>query len=213
MRSLLLSALLILCGSPMLAQAPAVVPVQVHTNDIGFSYSLPANWEVVDMRPSYPAIRDKVVKEATDPNEKLGASCSQVAITARHGNPPSVVVVMVVPYSCIGMEITAKNLPEFGGGVSTGIKKTFDISPDAVRGLYRLGTHSIWIERAKGTLKSNSGTMYTVETVCSNLKKGAVCWMVMAADNATLSVIEHGAVILEGEAAALVPANAFDVKP
>jgi hypothetical protein len=214
MKNLLLSATLILSCSSMLAQAPAVVPSQVHTNSIGFSYILPADWEVVDMQASYPAIRDKVVKEADNPDEKLGASCSQPAITARHGNPVSILIVMVVPFSCIGMEISTKDLPEFGSGVSTGLKKSFDLSPDSVRGLYSLGTHSLWIERTKGALKSNPGMKYTVETACSNLKKGAVCWMVMAADDATLGVIEHGAVTLESDAAAaLVPANAFAIKP
>jgi hypothetical protein len=55
---------------------------------------------------------------------------------------------------------------------------------------------------------------YTVETVCSVLKKGAVCWMAMAADKAGLQTFENGAVTLDGEVpAALVPATAFQKKP
>jgi hypothetical protein len=55
---------------------------------------------------------------------------------------------------------------------------------------------------------------YTVETVCSVLKKGAVCWMAMAADKAGLQTFENGAVALDGEVpAALVPATAFEKKP
>jgi len=54
---------------------------------------------------------------------------------------------------------------------------------------------------------------YTVETVCSVLKKGAVCWMTMAANQDALQTFENGAVKLDGEApATLVPASAFAKK-
>jgi hypothetical protein len=53
-----------------------------------------------------------------------------------------------------------------------------------------------------------------VETVCSILKKGAVCWMAIAADDAALQSFEHGAVTLDSEVPApLVPADAFVKKP
>jgi hypothetical protein len=217
MTARLLAALLFLCASPLSAQAPAsapvVVPAQVHTNDIGFSYNLPSDWEVVDIQSSVPAIKDKVEKEATSEGEKIGASCSQVALTARHGTPSSVVVVIVVPYSCLGQEFTAKDLPDFGAGVSEGLKSTFVIS-NSVYGDYSLGSHRLWIERASGKLRDNPDAAYTVETVCSLLKKGAVCWMVMALDSSSLHTIEQGALSLEGEAApGLVPVNAFDKRP
>jgi len=65
----------------------------------------------------------------------------------------------------------------------------------------------MWVERARGVLKDHPEVTYTVETVCSVLRKGAVCWMAMAKDDAALETFEHGAVSLDGEApAALVPA-------
>ena len=109
--------------------------------------------------------------------------------------------------------MTDKDLPRFARGASEGLKNTFNISAP-VYGAYSLGSHSLWIERAKGTLIDRPEVQYTVETVCSILKKAAVCWMAMAADNAELQTIERGAVVLEGEApVALVPETAFDKKP
>ncbi len=80
--------------------------------------------------------------------------------------------------------------------------------------LTSLGTHSMWIERSKGALKEHSELQYTVETVCTILKKGAVCWMALGADKDGLTIFESGAVNLDGDAQpALVPATAFDKKP
>jgi hypothetical protein len=80
--------------------------------------------------------------------------------------------------------------------------------------VYALGTHRLWIERAKGSLKGHLETQYTVEIACSMLKKGAACWMTMAADEASLRAFERGRVTLDGEAAApLVPSTAFDKAP
>lgn len=77
-----------------------------------------------------------------------------------------------------------------------------------------LGRHRLWIERATGTPKSAPDRHYTIEISCSLLKKAAVCWMAMAADATALAVFEHGAVTLEDDLpAALVPAEAFAVKP
>jgi len=51
---------------------------------------------------------------------------------------------------------------------------------------------------------------YTIEVACGVLKKAAVCWMAMAADNAALAEFENGAVKLEDDPpAALVPAAVF----
>jgi hypothetical protein len=53
-----------------------------------------------------------------------------------------------------------------------------------------------------------------VETVCSILKKGVVCLVTMAADDAALQAFENGAVTLDDDAAtALVPADALQKKP
>lgn len=208
---------LVLSTAAAFARGPASVPNsaagKAHTSDIGFSYDLPTDWEVVDTTPTLPAVQQKVKNEATSEEEKHGVDCLQLALTARHGDPASVVVVVALPFACLGEEMTDKDLPAFGGGASDGLKKNFDLV-DPVRGTYSLGNHSVWIERARGNLKSRPGTQYTVETVCSVLKRGTVCWMAMAADNATLQTFEQGAVALDGEApVALVPETAFDKKP
>ena len=72
----------------------------------------------------------------------------------------------------------------------------------------------MWIERAKGTPHDNPNAAFTVEIACSLLKKGAVCWLALAADDAGLQTFEHGLVTLDSEAPiALVPADAFAKKP
>jgi hypothetical protein len=205
---------LLLLSAPLLAQAPAAISAaQTHSSDIGFIYTIPADWEVVDTALTLPATRQKVENEATSEDEKKGAACAQVVLTARHGSPASVVVVVALPFACFGQQMTEKDLPDFASGASQGLKKTFDI-PSSIRGAYILGSHSIWIERGAGTVIAHPELKYTVETVCSVLKKGAVCWMTMASDDASLQTFEHGSVTLDGESpAALVPATAFDKKP
>ena len=217
MKTRIFAALLILCAATLAAQVPATPAgtpaAQAHTSDLGFSYSIPSDWEVVDVNPSLPAVRQKVENEAASEDERKGAACAQVALTARHGAPVSVIVVVALPFACFGQEMTDKDLPDFGSGASEGLKKSFNLA-NPHRGAYSLGTHSIWIERARGTIIVHADTTYTVETVCSILKKGAVCWMTMAADDAALQTFEHGAVALDDDAAtALVPANAFQKNP
>jgi hypothetical protein len=214
MKPRLVTAFLVLCCAPLLAQAPAAAPAtQTHTSDIGFTYGVPADWEVVDTQPSLPVVKEQQSQAATTEDEKKGIACVQIALTARHGNPASVVVVVDLPFDCFGQTMSEKDLPGFASGASEGLKKTFEIS-DPVYGAYSLGTHSVWVERATGSLIGHPEVKYTIETVCSVLKKGAVCWMAMAADNAELQTFEKGAVTLDGEApAALVPANAFEKKP
>lgn len=194
------------------AQAPAPA-TQLHSYPIGFTYTLPADWEVVDSTPSLPVVRDQVTKTAKSDEEKRGIACAQIALTARHGAPPSVVVAMALPYDCFGQTMSDKDLPGFASGAAEGLKATFDIvSPEY--GSYTLGEHSLWIERASGTPKDHPEMKYTIETVCTLLKKGAVCLMAMAADEAGLQTFEHGAVTLDGALpAALVPADAFAKKP
>jgi hypothetical protein len=213
MNARLLTALVALGGVSLFAQAPASAQAtQTHASDLGFTYTIPADWQVVDTKPSLPVVQQQVTKSATSEDEKKGISCVQIALTARHGDPASVVVVVALPYDCFGQTMTDKDLPGFASGASEGLKNTFDIS-NPEYGSYSVGTHSFWIERATGTLKTHPDVKYTVETACSVLKKGAVCWMAMAADDSGLHTFEQGTVALEGEAAApLVPADAFAKK-
>jgi len=121
-------------------------------------------------------------------------------------------VVMALPFACFQQEMTDKDLPGFASGASEGLKQILDIT-DAVTASYALGSHNVWIERAKGAAKAKPELHFSVETACTLLKKAAVCWMTTAADDAAMQTFEHGAVTLDQEApTALVPATAFDKK-
>lgn len=201
-----------LCGTALTGQTPGASS-EAHTSDLGFSYSLPNDWNVVNSNPTLPDVKEQAQKNASSDEEKKGVACVQIALTARHGDPASVLVVVELPFACFGQSMDTKDLPGFAQGASEGIKQNFDIT-DPVYGDYTLGTHSMWIERARGTPKGHPEAPYTVEIACTLLRKGAVCWMAMAADDDAMKVIEGGSVVLEGESpTALVPANAFAKKP
>lgn len=196
----------------MAAQVPSAVS-ESHRSDLGFTYSLPTDWEVVNATPTLSGVKEQAQQSASTGDEKKGVACVQIALTARHGAPASVLVVVELPFACFGQTMSSKDLPGFAQGASEGIKQSFDIAAP-VYGDYTLGTHSMWIERAKGTPKGHPEAPYTVEIACTLLKKGAVCWMALASNDDTLKVIEGGAVALEGESpTALVPAAAFEKKP
>jgi hypothetical protein len=194
------------------AQSSTVTEVP-HTADLGFTYSIPSDWEVVDAHPMLPAVKQEQSQSASTEEEKKGIECVQVSLTARHGTPPSVIVIVELPYGCFGQTMTKSDLPGFAQGASEGLKKSFDIS-DPIYGAYQLGSHNFWIERAKGTVIDHPEAVYEVEIACTLLKKGAACWMAMASDATALQTFETGKVALDGEAALpLVPARAFDQKP
>ena len=217
MKEALLSVVLASAGAPLWAQAPLNAPpgqgFQAHASQLGFSYSVPKDWEVVDAQGTLPGVKAEATQNATSDEEKKGLACVQVALTARHGDPVSVLVEIALPFDCFGQQMTDKDLPGFAEGASQGLKQSFDVG-EPMLGAYALGSHSMWIERAKGTPKGHPELSYTVEITCSLLKKAAVCWMAMAADDTALHVFEHGAVTLDGEPAnSLVPPTAFDKKP
>jgi hypothetical protein len=205
--------LLLISGAALMAQAPSPPPVAAHSykSDLGFSYDLPSDWEVVDTQANLAQVKQQAAQNATSEDEKKGLDCVQLGLTARHGT--SVIVDVALPFDCFGKQVTDKDLPGFGEGASQGVKQGFDIG-DPTYGWYALGSHNLWIERVIGTPKGQAGASYTVEIACAVLKKAAVCWMAMASDDATLKTFEHGMVSLDGEApVALVPATAFDKKP
>lgn len=212
MKALFFTAVLAFAGVTLAAQAPPPTS-QSHASELGFSYSIPTDWEVVDAQGTLPTVKAQANQNATSEDEKKGLACVEIALTARHGDPASVLVEVALPFDCFGQQMSDKDLPGFASGASEGLKQSFDVS-DPVYGTYSLGSHSMWIERAKGTPKANPELSYTVEITCSLLKKAAVCWMAMAADDTALHVFERGAVTLDGESAsALVPATAFAKKP
>jgi len=63
-----------------------------------------------------------------------------------------VVVVLALPFACYGQTMTAKDLANFGAGAAGGMKQSFEIT-EPVEANYSLGSHTMWIERAKGTVK------------------------------------------------------------
>lgn len=196
-------------GVMAMAQTPA--PLRTFTHPLGFSYSIPGDWEVVDASAAQSAVKDKASDSATSQDEKKGLGCVQVELTARHEG--SVIVEVALPFDCYGQSFTDAELPGFGEGAAEGIKNSFNVA-EPQTGTYALGTHRLWIERISGAPKNAPDQHYTVEITCALLKKAAVCWMGMAIDASALAIFEHGAVTLENDApAALVPANAFSGKP
>ncbi len=185
---------------------------QAHASDLGFSYSLPPDWEVVDTKPMLPNALQQAARDYGNETAKM-AACVQLPLTAHHGNPASAIAVVGLSFDCMGHSFTAQDLPGIASGVDDGLKKNIEIvSP--FNNTYTLGTHSMWIERASGSLVGHPEIKRTMETVCSVLKKGVVCWMTMAADDAALQTYEQGTVTLDGEdATALVPADALQKKP
>jgi len=224
MKTRLFAALLILCAATLAAQAPATpdtAPIpppppppdaQAQSNDLGFSYSLPPDWTVVNTQAMMPAALQQAARDYGNEAAKM-AACVQLPLTAHHGDPPSAIAVVGLSFDCMGHSFTAADLPGIASGVNEGLKKNIQIvSP--VNNTYTLGTHSMWIERASGSLIGHPEIKRTMETVCSVLKKGVVCWMTMAADDDALQTFEQGTVTLDDDAAtALVPADALQKKP
>jgi hypothetical protein len=193
-------------GTPAATLAPtATQAALVDDGDVGFNYSLPADWEFVT-----PASAPKIIVPFPDAvAAKRGDACVEVVFTAKHGTPASVVVVMALPFACYGQSMNPGDLANFGAGAAEGMKQTFDVT-NPVEGNYTLGSHAIWIERAKGTPKGHPETPFTFEIACTVLTKGAVCWMTMATDWPSLRDFQRSPVTLDGDAFdALVPPHSF----
>lgn len=223
MKFLIFAALLAVGVVPLAAQTPVspdtktpaamrAAPV-MHSDPVGYGYALPADWQVVDMQPAMPAIRQRFDKDADSEAEKKGLACAQVTFTARHGDPPSIIVVVTLPFDCWGTTLKDSDLPGFAVGTASGLKQTWNIV-EPQYSAYKLGNHSMWIERATGNPLDHPESKRNLEVVCSILKKGAVCWMAFAPDDASMRVFEEGAVTLDEDAYKwLVPADAFPQKP
>jgi hypothetical protein len=222
MKTRLFAALLVLCAATLAAQAPATPdtapippppPVALaHSSDLGFSYSVPSDWEVVDTSPMLPTVIQQAARDYGSEAEKI-AACVQLPLMAHHGNPPSAIAIVGLSFDCMGHSFTATDLPSIASGVSEGLKKNIQVV-NPVNNTYTLGSHSMWIEHASGSLIGHPEIKRTMETVCSVLKKGVVCWMTMAADDGALQTFEQGTMTLDGDAAtALVPVDALQKKP
>lgn len=180
------------------------------SNQLGFSFTMPGDWEVID---TSAAAKEQARQDAKSDQDKKGLGCVEVGLTARRGNPPSVMTEAALPFDCYGQQMTDADLPGFAASASAGLEQNFDLA-DPVYGGYQAGAHHFWIERVQGAVKGQADLKYTIEIACSITKKASVCWMTMASDDAALAVFEHMPVSLDGEPAAeLVPANAFGTKP
>lgn len=194
---------------PCLAQAqrPHVI-----SDAIGFSYSLPPDWQVVTPKAAAPRPQPKVPANAP-PEVKRGIVCVEVPLTAWHGKLRSAVVVIALPFGCYGETMQEQDLPTWGSAWIEGLKTTFDFA-NPIKATYRLAGHSMWIERVKAVPKDKPVAAFTLETACTVLKKGAVCWMIEAADARSLAEFEQSPVKLEGtESRRLVPRHVFAKNP
>lgn len=81
------------------------------SNEVGFSYGLPLDWEIVDSKPMLPVIKQEKTQTATSEEEKKGIACAQIGFLARNGTPPSVIETVILPYDCFGQSFTDKDLP------------------------------------------------------------------------------------------------------
>lgn len=183
----------------------------VFTSEAGYTYSYPADWEVVDTKPMLPVQRLKAEQDATSDMERKGASCVEIQLMIRHGDPKSVILVMYLDFKCVGVELKQSDLASTGMGMSQGLTKSFKIK-EAKYGAFKLGSHTFWIERAEGSPTEYPEKAYSLETTCTILKKGLVCWLDMAASPDAITAFESGKVSLEGEPqSVLVPSSAFQL--
>jgi hypothetical protein len=113
---------------PILAQAPAsdLTASVSHVSSLGFSYSLPGDWQVVES-PALSEMKEQTQNQATA-DQKKSVGCVQVAFTGRHGDPASIVIAVQMPFACLGQAATEKDLPGFAQGASEQLNRQFDFT-------------------------------------------------------------------------------------
>lgn len=191
-------------------EAPVPAPTP---DEFGFSFHLPSGWDAIDAQSTLPEVKARQTANAKTDEEKREIACIEIPMSARKGAPPSFLAAMALPFACVGQILTEKDLPGFAQGASEGPRAIFDFG-EPTFGSYKLGNHSMWIERAKGNPKGHPEMGYTLEIACSLLKRAAVCWMTVAGDDEALKQFEGNAVTLDGDFfAELVPGTAFEKKP
>ena len=202
-----------LSGAAGVAQAPTQPATGTKSSELGFSYSVPQDWEVLNLPAEMEQKKSEASQNAASDDEKKGLACLEPVLTARDRNSGSIVSVEALPFACFGHQMTNDDLPSFAAGAPEGLRQSFDLG-EPVIATYALGTHSMWVERAHATLKEHPEIPFTVEIACGLLKKAAVCWMAVAGSDDALHAFERAAVTLDGESlGALVPPTAFDKKP
>lgn len=208
-----LFALFFLLTASTPAQTPDAPTASPSPQQFGFSFHVPAGWTAIDAQSTLPEVKERQLANAKTDDEKKEIACIEVPVSARKGPPPSFLATLALPFDCLGQVVTEKDLPGFAEGSSQGPRAVFDFG-DPEYGAYSLGSHKMWIERAKGNPKGHPEVPYTLEIACSLLKRAAVCWMTVAADSQSLKEFESNAVTLDGDFfTEFVPATAFDKKP
>lgn len=200
-------------AAPLLAQTPPAqspaAPPAAGPPEPEFTYHLPEDWQIVRPKTPAPEQQQKQEQKTPDIEVKKGIACLEVPMTARHGDPPSVVVIVALPIDCYGQTMNDDSLPLLGAGAAEGLKQSFTIT-DPVTASYSLAGHPMWIERARGVPQGKTAPVYTLEIACTILKKEAVCWLAQATEEAALRIFESAPVTLDGDAApALVPDGLF----
>lgn len=204
-----LTIVVLALAAAALAQTPRT-PMRSFHNHLGFSYAIPADWDVVDYSAE---AKEEARQSAPTDEDKKGLACAVMGLEAKHGTPASMIVEVALPFDCFGQVMQSGDLPGFAAGASAGLQQNFNVDQPTY-GTYTRGTHSFWIERADARLKDQPAAAYTVEIACTVGKKAAVCWMTMAADNRALTAFERSLVSVDGDAPeVLVPETAFDKKP
>ena len=193
--------------------AAAKPALQKHSDAIGFSYSLPADWQMVDLSVSLHEEQQKTETSEASEEEKRGVGCIQIAMNAHHGDPASMITVADLPTGCMGTPMTPDDLAGFGRSAVESVRQNFELG-EAVESTYLLGRHHVWEARSTATPIGAAGPVFTVETVCTLVQKGAVCWMILAAREADLTAFERGPVVLDTDPpSALVPKSVLGGKP
>ncbi len=84
MKAAILSVALACAGTALRAQAPAAsAPAGNGTADLGFTYSVPHDWEVLTIPPTVDQTRSQAAQNAGTEDEKKGLACLQPVLTAR----------------------------------------------------------------------------------------------------------------------------------
>lgn len=214
MKPAIFIVVLVASGTALWAQAPAAqTTAAIQGSDLGFTYNVPTQWEILSTPPTMAAVRSEASQNAATDEEKKGVACLEAVLTARDRTSGSILSVQALPFACFGKTMTSEELPGFAAGAPEVLKQSFDLG-QPITATYSLGTHSMWAERASATLKDHPEVPFTVEIACGLLKKAAVCWMAVAGNEDALHAFERSTVVLDGESAgALVPATIFDKKP
>ena len=152
--------LIALGAASLLAQAPEQPAAGPPSSDLGFTYSVPHNWEVLSAPETMAQKKAEASRNAVSEEEKKGLACLEPVLTARDGRSGSVLSVQALPYACFGHEMSPDDLPGFASGALEGLKQNFDVG-ESVSATYVLGTHRMYDQSRQGHHQGSSrGAVY-----------------------------------------------------